>query len=65
MNNNANNILNIISQKLIAEKKELIYQNQIKEYLKKDQLLEENSFYAIKKNQAINNQRFTISCGKV
>lgn len=53
-----NSAQNIISQKLIAEKKELIYQNQIKEYLKKDQLLEENSFYAIKKNQAINNNRY-------
>ncbi len=51
-------VKNIISQKLIAEKKELIYQNQIKEYLKKDQLLEENSFYAIKKNQAISGNRY-------
>lgn len=49
---------NFISQKLIGEKKELIYQNQIKEYLKKDQLLEENSFYAINKNQAINDNRY-------
>jgi len=48
----------LVSQKLIAEKKELIYQNQIKEYLKKDQLLEENSFYAIKKNQTISDNRY-------
>ena len=52
---------NLISQQLIAEKKELIYQNQIKEYLKKDQLLEENSFYAVKKNQVIKNNRYKKS----
>ena len=52
-----NTAQNVISQKLIEEKRELLYQNQIKEYLKKDQLLEENPFYAIDK-QGINANRY-------
>jgi hypothetical protein len=37
-----------IAQQLIEEKADSIYYNQIKEYLKKDEILEENPFYVTK-----------------